>query len=177
MKISDIKPDTISFDFDPSHLKIISGGQNGADQAGLRAARLHEISTGGWAPKGWKTLDGPRKSLLQSFCLQECEKEGYPPRTELNVKESDVTLRFASNMHSAGERCTKNAILKHKKPYVDFDVTVDLTEQNAADLAEYIARQGYSTINIAGNSEKTSPGIGKKVEKFLNLCFNQLKEK
>ena len=39
--------------------KIISGGQTGVDQAALRAAKACGIPTGGWAPKGWRTEDGP----------------------------------------------------------------------------------------------------------------------
>jgi hypothetical protein len=42
--------------------KVVSGGQTGADQGGLRAARLAGIPTGGWAPKGWlvESSDGNR---------------------------------------------------------------------------------------------------------------------
>jgi hypothetical protein len=32
---------------------VISGGQSGVDQAGLRAARTAGIMTGGTAPRGW----------------------------------------------------------------------------------------------------------------------------
>jgi hypothetical protein len=35
--------------------RVISGGQTGADQGGLRAARACGIPTGGWAPRGWLT--------------------------------------------------------------------------------------------------------------------------
>ena len=38
---------------------IISGGQTGADQGGLLAARKSGIQTGGWCPLGWRTELGP----------------------------------------------------------------------------------------------------------------------
>ena len=38
---------------------VISGGQTGVDQAALRAARTAGIPTGGFAPLGWSTEDGP----------------------------------------------------------------------------------------------------------------------
>jgi hypothetical protein len=38
---------------------VISGGQTGADQGGLRATRACGIPTGGWAPRGWLTEAGP----------------------------------------------------------------------------------------------------------------------
>jgi hypothetical protein len=40
-------------------VQVISGGQTGADQGGLRAARACGIPTSGWAPKGWMTEAGP----------------------------------------------------------------------------------------------------------------------
>ena len=33
--------------------KVITGGQTGADQGALRAARAAGIPAGGWAPLGW----------------------------------------------------------------------------------------------------------------------------
>jgi integrase len=39
--------------------KVVTGGQAGADQGGLRAARAAGIATGGFAPKGWATEAGP----------------------------------------------------------------------------------------------------------------------
>ena len=38
---------------------VISGGQTGADQAGLRAAQACGIPTGDQAPRGWLTEAGP----------------------------------------------------------------------------------------------------------------------
>ncbi|HME98544.1 MAG TPA: putative molybdenum carrier protein, partial [Terriglobia bacterium] len=58
--------------------KIISGGQTGADMGGLLAARELGIETGGMAPKGWLTENGPEEVLLRSFGLSECEEEGFP---------------------------------------------------------------------------------------------------
>jgi hypothetical protein len=34
-------------------MKIISGGQSGADQAAWRAAKAFGIATGGWMPRGF----------------------------------------------------------------------------------------------------------------------------
>ena len=38
--------------------KVISGGQTGADRAGLQAAKSSGIKTGGYMPKGFLALDG-----------------------------------------------------------------------------------------------------------------------
>lgn len=58
---------------------IVSGGQTGADQAGLDAAINLGIPYGGWIPKGRLTEDGP---LPEKYQLQEmlgC----YPSTTNL----------------------------------------------------------------------------------------------
>src|SRR5215471_5688537 len=65
--------------------RTISGGQTGADQGGLRAAKTLGIPTGGWAPRGRMTEDGSAEELLRSFGLREFSQPGYPPRTRANV--------------------------------------------------------------------------------------------
>jgi hypothetical protein len=66
--------------------RVISGGQSGADQAGLRTARIPGIPTGGTAPRGWLAevayvlLDGSARwvtrprSWLTDFDLDEQAK-------------------------------------------------------------------------------------------------------
>jgi hypothetical protein len=46
-------------------IKIISGGQTGADQSALDAAIELDISHGGWIPKGRKTEVGPLSAKYQ----------------------------------------------------------------------------------------------------------------
>ncbi|KKL28978.1 hypothetical protein LCGC14_2369790, partial [marine sediment metagenome] len=75
-------------------LKVISGGQTGADQGGLEAGKELGLETGGTAPLGWKTEDGPQPELLKGFGLRECTQPGYPVRTRRNVLTSDGTVIF-----------------------------------------------------------------------------------
>ena len=51
--------------------KIISGGQTGADQAGLAAAKRLGIPTGGFFSKGFLTEAGPRPDLAAEYRLEE----------------------------------------------------------------------------------------------------------
>ena len=80
-------------------VKIVSGGQCGADENALKAAKAAGLQTGGWLPNGSRTLDGPRPDLLTEYGMQEHTSPLYPPRTELNVKDSDIcrTCHNASN--------------------------------------------------------------------------------
>jgi len=59
--------------------KIVSGGQTGADKAGLDVAIKLGIPYGGWVPKGRKTVDGTSPVKYQ---LQEMPSASYTERTE-----------------------------------------------------------------------------------------------
>nr|MBF0223669.1 hypothetical protein [Desulfobulbaceae bacterium] len=60
---------------------IISGGQTGADQAGLDVAIKHNLPHCGSIPKGRLTEDGP---LDEKYQLTEMPTDSYPKRTEQN---------------------------------------------------------------------------------------------
>ena len=51
--------------------KVVSGGQTGADRAGLKAACILGIETGGWAPTGFATANGNDPTLGTKFHLKE----------------------------------------------------------------------------------------------------------
>ena len=57
--------------------EIISGGQAGADRAGLDVAIEEGIPHGGWIPKGRKTEDG---ILPDKYNLSEMRSKSYPKR-------------------------------------------------------------------------------------------------
>jgi hypothetical protein len=147
--------------------KIISGGQTGADQAGLFAAKKLNLKTGGWMPKGFRTLEGPNFELSSLYGLQEHKSYYYSPRTYQNVKESDGTVRFATNFESSGEICTMKAIVQYDRPFFDIDLTLEDLESKIVDFKSWLKCYSITTLNVAGNSESTSPGISQKTVNFL----------
>jgi hypothetical protein len=82
--------------------KVVTGGQAGADQGALRAARTAGIATGGFAPQGWVTEAGAAP-WLGEFDLVECEISGYPARTEANVRSCDAVLWFGDPTAPGGK--------------------------------------------------------------------------
>jgi hypothetical protein len=152
--------------------KIISGAQNGADQAGLRSAFDNEIPTGGYVSRNCRTLDGYKPHLIVKYNLIELPCDDYPTRTFKNVEDSDGTMRFASVWNSRGERCTLKAIKKYSKPHIDIDI-FSPTEHDI--VIRWIEDNSIQTLNIAGNSEKTCQGIGEFVYNYLDGLFKVLK--
>ena len=146
--------------------KIISGGQTGADQAGLRAARQLGLETGGWAPKGWRTEDGPAP-WLADFGLAEHSSPLYPPRTHANAADADCTIWFGS-ITSPGYQCTVAGCAKVNKPC--FVMSDDL-ESAQTQLRSYADRFGI--INVAGNRASKNPNLAQFVmETFEVLCLD-----
>jgi Circularly permutated YpsA SLOG family len=156
----------VSFGYTPAMLeRICSGGQTGADQAGLRAARSAGIPTGGWAPRGWATEDGPAP-WLADFGLVECPEPGYPPRTRANVRDSDAPLWFGDWM-TPGGKTTLDACRTEGKPF--FLVHQGVTRPS--QVLEWIEAKGVRVLNVAGNRHSKAPGIGARVERFLPVVF------
>lgn len=152
--------------------KIISGGQTGADQGGLWAGHIAELETGGTAPKGWVTEDGPRQELLQSFGLVEHPVPGFPPRTEKNVTDGTATIRFAIDFGTAGERCTLNFCNKHERPVLSINVR---EPEPVEEVIEWLERHDVEVLNVAGNREKTCPGLAKFVAGYLATVIWKMK--
>ena len=161
-------------------LKIIrSGGQTGADIAGVRAAKKSgKLEYCGLMPKGFKTLDGPKPEYATEYNMKEHSSPSYPPRTFENVRDSDATMRFAVNMESAGEKCTLKAIVQYHKPHFDVHITntssFSLPPANhPKTAAQWLRDRGVICLNIAGNSEKTAPGIESFVERYALAMFEE----
>jgi len=149
--------------------RIVSGGQSGADQAGLRAARAAGIPTGGWAPLGWLAEvadvmpDGTVRWVMRpcrrlaDFGLAECPEPGFPARTRANARDSDATLWFG-DWHTPGGRATLDACRALGRP----TMLVFGAIMKPSEVRAWVE---------AGNRESTAPGVGDRVEAFLRRAF------
>jgi hypothetical protein len=80
-------------------LKIVSGGQTGADRAALDFALEHGFPHGGWCPQGRLAEDG---TIDHCYRLKETPSPTYAQRTEWNVRDSDGTVIFTLTRELAG---------------------------------------------------------------------------
>ncbi len=147
-------------------LRIISGGQTGADMGGLIAAREADIPTGGTAPAAWLTEDGPKKTLLQSFGLVECAEPGYPARTRTNVLQSDGTL-IVGNYDSGGSALTYEIVRESRKAISLLSYPNAAGDDETERFRQWLQGNGVRVLNVAGNRESTSPGIAEFTRRFL----------
>ena len=137
-------------------IKIISGGQTGADQGALYAARELGIETGGWAPRGFKTERGYERELLSGFGLVEHPVDGYKPRTSSNILTSDATLIVATDLNSTGTKLTVKQCKKFGRPFLIHTRSCDNDVFMAKD---FLNVHQPKILNVAGNRESVSPRL------------------
>src|SRR4029434_10231176 len=83
----------------PHVLRIVTGGQTGADRGGLDFALEARIQYGGWVPKG--RLDELGVIPDRYVGLVEAESADPAVRTSLNVRDSDGTVILSNGpLHS-----------------------------------------------------------------------------
>ncbi len=138
--------------------KVISGGQTGADQGGLEAAETAGVTTGGMAPRGYRTSSGPRPDLGRRFKLEESPSIYYASRTRANVRNSTGTVIFG-NPHSPGSRLTVRLCKEHGRPCLQIFYP-EMTRVSAeGELAQWCVLHCVEVLNVAGNREERNPGI------------------
>lgn len=128
-------------------IKIISGGQTGANQAGLDAAIALNFPHGGWIPKGRLTENGP---LSEKYHLQEMATDKYSKRTEQNVIDSDATVIFSHGKLTGGSGFTRKMAVKHNKPWLHLDLDAMSVAYASRLLKSWIIDNGIKVLNVAG---------------------------
>lgn len=146
--------------------KIVSGGQTGADRAGLDVAMKFGLHVGGYCPKGRLAEDG---TVPECYPLIELTKGGYSARTERNVIESDGTLIFNIGKLSGGTRLTVECVLKHNKPHLV--IQLDAASPNVATLSEWLEQNNIRVLNVAGPRESKTPGVHQLACCYLDELF------
>jgi hypothetical protein len=133
--------------------RIVSGGQTGVDRAALDAAIRHDISHGGWCPKGRRAEDG---TIPARYLLRETASSNYPERTERNVVDSDATLVLNQGPLDGGSLYTWELARQYRKPrfLIDLGSVVD-----PAVVRAWIGESAIRVLNVAGPRESKRPGI------------------
>lgn len=135
-----------------------SGGQTGADRAGLDAGRALGIRICGWCPKGGLAEDMPSSpGLLAEYPkLIEGPSEDYVERTAWNVRDAHATLIVAPAglEPGSGTEMTKLFADALGRPCLVVEGPEDADEVRA-----WLESLGHGvTLNVAGPRESKCPG-------------------
>ena len=151
-----------------SGLKIVSGGQTGADRAALDWAIAHQIPYGGWCPKGRLAEDG---IIAPCYNLIETPSSEYSERTQWNVRDSDGTVVFSiCEEIFAVTLLTVESAKKYEKPYIHLcKKLVDVNTVNRFQL--FLLEFAIVNLNVAGARASDEPEVYQFVMEFLDLAF------
>ena len=179
--------------------KIVSGGQTGADQGALRAARDCGLQIGGWCPPGRVCEAGviPTEFPLTETPGDRSADAPHVPRsqrTEWNVRDSDGTLVIqASVRRDVLPRVpffntrveNKSDARKRVLPRSGTERTIECARRYQRPLlicevddseakkkiGEWLETNAIVRLNVAGPAESISPGIGDKAYGLLLRVF------
>ena len=149
-------------------MKIVSGGQTGADRAALDWAIARGLAHGGWCPKGRRAEDGV---IGSRYRLSETPSDRYVQRTEWNVRDSDgtVILSLAETL-SGGSQKTAEFATNQGKPWLHLSGIAD-GERAGARLRRFVEAHGIRVLNVAGPRASTEPAIARFVVDTLDRAF------
>jgi hypothetical protein len=140
--------------------KIISGGQTGADRAGLDFAIEVGLAHGGYVPKGRKAEDG---RIDEKYALVELSSSSYPERTKRNVRESDGTVILSLSENLSGGSALSLSYAQHaNKPVLHLDngeTGRDPLSLQARRLKDFMESNAIKVLNVAGPRESNEPGV------------------
>jgi len=145
--------------------KIISGGQTGADIAGIDAALELGIDYGGSIPKGRKTESGVLPEKYDKII--ELNTSSYPVRTEKNVADGDATVIFSYSKMGKGSALTAKMAEKHMKPYLHINLEKNSDDEAVEIISDWLNTSKPDVLNIAGSRESQAIGIYDRVYNIL----------
>ena len=151
-------------------IKIVSGGQTGADRAALDFAIKNNIPHGGWIPKGRLTEEG---SLPAQYQLQEMATHSYAKRTEQNVIDSDGTLITSHGKLAGGSALTRQLTKKHQRPWLHIDFNKVSMQESAKQIKNWVDGNEIKTLNIAGPRASKDSRIYRKTLEVLKIAFSE----
>ena len=153
-------------------LKIVSGGQTGADRAALDWAIANSVPHGGWYPKGRLAEDG---IIASCYNLTETSSSEYSERTQWNVRDSDGTVVFSiSGEIFAGTLLTVESAKKYEKPYIHIcEKLVDVDTVNRFQL--FLLEFAIANLNVAGSRALDELEVYQFVMEILDRAFLHLK--
>jgi hypothetical protein len=157
--------------------RVISGGQTGVDQAALRAAQTCGLDCGGWCPPGRLCESGTIPSI---FPLEETpeERSAEAPdiprsqRTEWNVRDSDATLILRPKLYDEqdmGTDWTIRCAARYGRPLLVCDPADPMAP---SIITQWLREKPVRTLNVAGPSESSCPGIGDRVYSLLRSILS-----
>jgi hypothetical protein len=146
-------------------IKLMSGGQTGADRAALDFALAH----GGWCPKSRKAEGGP---IDRRYALAETPRTDHLQRTEWNVRDSDGTVVFSiAPVLTGGSKKTVELAHKHRKPVLHISRNGGGASSPGQELLRFIQDHKIKMLNVAGPRASKEPEVAAFVKEVFDKVW------
>jgi len=149
-------------------VKIVSGGQTGADRAALDWAIARGVPHGGWCPRGRRAEDG---AIPLRYRLAETPSDSYVERTEWNVRDSDgtVILSLAAAL-TGGSRRTAELARQYARPWLHLARDGPPCD-GGQRLRQFVREHEIRVLNVAGPRASAEPAVAEFVKAMLDVAF------
>jgi hypothetical protein len=155
-----------------STIRMVTGGQTGADRAALDAALDAGVECGGWCPSGRLAEDGV---IPARYPVRELpEGGGYDDRTRRNVLDSDATVILSFGPPAGGSEATRREALAAPRPLLVIDADRISPSAAAEQIADFAQGHAARTLNVAGPRAAEQPRIGPYVYETIALALRRL---
>lgn len=151
-------------------MRIVSGGQTGADRAALDVALELGIPCGGWVPRGRQAEDGPISDDYPN--LEETPARKVSVRTEWNVRDSDATVILSHGALTGGSALTAKLARKWKRPLLHLDLDALGKDLAARRLEQWLDELRPASLNVAGPRASKDPEIYAATRALLRVVLS-----
>ena len=149
-------------------LKIISGGQTGAERAALDFAIRMNIPHCGYIPMSKAPLTGPYRGR---YNLQLMPTFSRIKSIEQNVIDSDGTLVISHRKVSVDVKYSLEMSVLHSKPHLHVVLHQKATSQVSQDIKRWIKDNNIEILNVTGPMATKDPNIYDAVMNILEKYY------
>lgn len=151
--------------------EVWTGGQEGSDIAGTRAAHAEGVATGGWMPRGFLTENGKHPEYEQLYGMRALSSPKYPERTRANIRDTDGTLLLGDRPRSRGSALTSDYCERIGRPCLHTSLADVAKEGSVERVVAWLRENGIRRLNVAGNRDAPE----QLLEEWLRRVFREAK--
>lgn len=155
-------------------IRIITGGQTGADRGAMQAALDRGIPCGGWCPEGRKAEDG---SIPLIYPVRELPGGDYAERTVRNALEADASCIVRFDTTDPGSKLATAACRREEKPYLYLEAHETEAETAAMELLEFVKANSVHVLNVSGPRASLHPAAAAWTRAVVRIFLMALQDR
>jgi len=149
-------------------VKIVSGGETGAERAALDAAIRWGVPYGGWVRKGRKTEDG---TLPVSYDLKEMPTTSAFQWRKQNILYAYGTVIFTHGEPEGETASTAEMVRLNSRPLLNVDLSLIDASEAGRMIRAWVREHKIKILNVTGTTAGKDPEIYRKVTGAFEAAF------